>query len=520
MTADSLPEQATAPAPTHHRANLVTTIASFMVSMIVGLWFTPYLVHHLGPAAYGLIPLATTIVSYFSLLSQTLGAALTRNLSLALGQGDRARSNHIFGTVLAASAILCGALAVPLGAVAVLSPKMFDVPHGMNVETQILFGVVACTFLLTLVTTCFSAVSFIRNQIYLNNIAGLVQTLFRVVFTVALFEVASPRVLYAALAILFSTAIYTALTVLFAKYSVPWLKISGLAFDRTTFRGFYRTSSHQLLMQVGTVVVMSCEIVLVNRLFGHYDAGRYAAIIQWLLLLRNASTSLVVLFVPTILAHYARNDIPGLVDFARRSMRWVGLCVALPAGYLCGLSPQILSVWLGHEFQSLWPIMVVQLSPLVVVSSIVPLYTVSLAADRVLISGAVQVLTGIIAICLSVIVVRYAGAGMVAVAFCVGWTLLAKELVFMPIYVANNIGQKPTTFYPPLVQGVLMFLLALALSWTAGHFLVLNSYLTLFLTGVGVSALYASAAFGLMSREDRAILLKALPIQRFRLSAS
>ena len=48
----------------HHRANLATTVASFGVSMIVGLWFTPYLVHSLGPAAYGLIALATNIVLY------------------------------------------------------------------------------------------------------------------------------------------------------------------------------------------------------------------------------------------------------------------------------------------------------------------------------------------------------------------------------------------------------------------------------------------------------------------------
>ncbi len=518
MTAD--PPPGPAPAPAHHRANLITTIASFLVSIIVGLWFTPYLVHHLGPAAYGLIPLATTIVSYFSLLSQTLGAALSRNLALTLGQGDRENSNHVFGTVLAASLILCAVLLLPLGAVAVLSPKLFDLPPGMQTETQILFGVVGVSFLLTLISTCFSAVSFIRNQIYLNNITGLIQSICRVALTVTLFMAASPRVLYAALAILFSTLVATGLSVAFAKYSVPWLKMTGVAYDRTAFRGFYRTSSHQLVMQIGTVIVMSCEIVLVNRLFGHDDAGRYAAVIQWLFLLRNVSTALVVLFVPTILAFYARNDNHELVCYAQRSMRWVGLCLALPTGYLCGLSSQVLHVWLGHEFQGLWPIMFVQLAPLVVITSVLPLYTISLAADRVLFSGAVQLLTGVTAIGLSLIVVRQTGAGMVAVALCVSGVLFAKELVFMPMYVAGNIQQKLTTFYPPIVQGVLMFLLALALSWTAGRFLVLNSYAALFLTGVGVSAVYAASALGVMSREDRAILLKALPISRLGLSRS
>jgi membrane protein EpsK len=505
---------------THHRANLATTIASFAVSLVVGLWFTPYLVHHLGPAAYGLIPLATTIVSYFSLLSQTLGAALSRNLALALGQDDRAHANRLFGVVLAACAILCGILVIPLGAVAVLSPHMFDVPQGMQTQTQILFGIVSATFLLSLFTTCFSSVSFIRNQIYLNNIASLAQTLFRVVATVALFEFLSPSVLYAALAILVSALIYAGLNIVFAKVSVPWLKLAAVAYDGKAFRGFYRTSAHQLVMQLGTVVVMSCEIVLVNRLFGHYDAGRYAAVIQWMFLLRNVSTGLVVLFVPTMLAHYASNHIDELVTYARRAMRWTGLCLALPTGYLCGLSPHILGVWLGHEFQGLWPIMAVQLAPLALVSSVLPLYTVSLAADRVLLSGIVQLLTGVAGIVVSVLVVTQLHAPMVAVALCVGGLLFAKELIFMPLYTANNINRPTATFYPPLVRVAFMFAVAAVAAWAGGRLFSPTSYPSLFFIGVGVSLIYVLVGLVTLNPEDRAILLKSLPLARLGVALS
>lgn len=494
----------------HHRANLATTVASFGVSMVVGLWFTPYLVHSLGPAAYGLIPLATTIVSYFSLLSQTLSAVLTRRLALSLNSDDRYNANHAFATALATSLILCGVLLIPLGVVAALSPKLFDIPNGMQAETQILFGVVAAAFLLSLVTTNFSAVSFSCNRIYLTNVATLVQTVCRVVLTVALFALASARVLYAAVAIMISAVAALGLNIAFAKYSVPWLRIGGLAYDRGEFRGLFRTATHQLLMQIGTVIIMSCEIVLVNRLFGYYDAGRYAAVIQWLLLLRNATTALVVLFVPTILSYYAKHDIPGLVHYVQRAMRWTGICVALPVGYLCALSPQILKVWLGPDYVDLWPIMCVQLSPLVVVSSVLPLYTVSLAADRVLLSGIVQILTGIVGIGLALAVVSQTGAGMIAVALCVGWTLFAKELIFMPLYVADNIRRKPSTFYPPLFQGVALFFLALAMSWIAGRLFMIGSYFQLGVIGLGIGALYAVAAFAVMTDEDRAILQRSV----------
>jgi O-antigen/teichoic acid export membrane protein len=493
----------------HHRANLATTIASFCMSIVVGLWFTPYLVHSLGPAVYGLIPLATNIISLFSLLSQALSAVLTRRLTQAFGSNDHATANYAFGIALTASLILCVVLLVPLVAVAALSPKLFKIPDGMQTETQILFGVTAATLLLGILGTSFTAVPFSRNQIYLSNIAALIQSFCRVVLTVVIFAVDSARILYAALAILISAMVSLGFNIVFAKHSVPWLRFRGFAYDRNEFRAFYRTATHQLLMNVGSVVIMSCEVVVVNRLFGAYDGGRYAAVTQWLMLLRNATIALVVLFLPTILSLYARHDFPRLVRYVQRAMRWTGICIALPVGYLCGLSPQILRVWLGPEFSDLWPIMCAQLPPLIVVSSILPLYTVSLAADRVLLPGVVHLLTALVGIGMALLV-THAGAGMIAVAVCVGWSVLAKELVFMPLYIAGILRYKPTTFYPPLVQGVTLFFLVLAGAFVAGQLFVIDNYFKLGIVGFGIGILFGLAALAVMSDEDRKILFRSL----------
>lgn len=494
-----------------HAANLATTVASFGVSVVVGLWFTPYLVHSLGAAAYGLIPLATTVVSYFGLLSQSLSAALTRNLSLAVNSEDHEAANRTFGTVLATTLLVCAVLLPPLAAVAAISPRLFQIPAAMDAETRLLFGVVAGGFLMTLIGTCYTAVCFSRNQLYLNNIAALAQSIARVVFTIALFTAAQARVLYAALAILGSTLLGLVLNIAFARRSVPWLKLGRMSIDHGELRIFGRISSHQMVMQFGTVLVMSCELVLVNRLFGEYDGGRYGAVIQWLLLLRNASMALVVLFVPTMLARYADKDIAGLVAVTRRAMRWIGIGFALPVGYLCGLSPQILKVWLGGpEFAELWPVMVVQLAPLVIVSAILPLYTLSLAADKVLTSGLVQCATGVAGILIAIVAVKAFGGGMTAVAAAVGWTLLAKELVFMPFYTASNIGERGRVFYPPLVPGLVLFALTLAAAAAAGRWLLLDSYLDLALAGAGMTCLFAIAAVAMVPAEDRALLSKGM----------
>lgn len=493
-----------------NRANLVTTAVGFAVSLVVGFWFTPYLVHRLGAAEFGLIPLATTIVSYFSLLTQSLSATLTRSLSIALETQDRDRANRVFGTGLGTCLGLGALVAAPLAAVSWLAPRLFHVPPGSDLQVRLLFAIVAVNFLLSLVGASFNAVAFSRNRIYLNNLASIVQSALRVAVTVLLFAVAAPRVILAGVAMLVAAVVSFVMSVGFAKASVPWLRMKNAVYDPDRFKSFFRISSHQLVMQLGTVVVMSCEIVLANRLFGHVQAGRYAAVIQWLLFLRNAGMTLVVLFVPTMFALYANGDLDGLVRYTRRAMRWVGLSVALPTGFLIALAPQILTVWLGPGYRDLADVMVVQLAPLAAVSCVLPLYTISLAADRVLPSGIVQLLTGLVGIGLTLIAVEWGGQGLAAIALCVGWTLALKEFSFMPLYAANNIGRKPGAFFGPILQTLLLNVVSFGLFYAAGRIFPLDSYPSLAGAGLVLTFPYAAAALLISPNEDRQLVLITL----------
>ena len=49
-------------------ANLVTNIISLILSTLVGLLLIPYFIDTLGEAAYGLVPLATSVTTYVTLL--------------------------------------------------------------------------------------------------------------------------------------------------------------------------------------------------------------------------------------------------------------------------------------------------------------------------------------------------------------------------------------------------------------------------------------------------------------------
>src|SRR3954466_14429458 len=81
-----------------HGVNLCANLGQLGLSLVVGVWYVPFLVRQLGPAAYGLIPLASSLTSYMALITLGLNSAVSRYLTIALEQEDHRKANLIFNT--------------------------------------------------------------------------------------------------------------------------------------------------------------------------------------------------------------------------------------------------------------------------------------------------------------------------------------------------------------------------------------------------------------------------------------
>ena len=54
--------------------NLAANFANFAFALLIGLWFTPYLIHNLGTASYGIIPLITQVTNYMAVATIVLNS--------------------------------------------------------------------------------------------------------------------------------------------------------------------------------------------------------------------------------------------------------------------------------------------------------------------------------------------------------------------------------------------------------------------------------------------------------------
>ncbi len=79
--------------------NALMSVLSFVTYSVSAIWLTPYLVKHLGAAAYGLVPLAGLFTQYATIVIANLSASVTRFLTVEL-QKPKGNPNVVFNSAL------------------------------------------------------------------------------------------------------------------------------------------------------------------------------------------------------------------------------------------------------------------------------------------------------------------------------------------------------------------------------------------------------------------------------------
>ena len=131
--------------------NLISNAALFGFNILIGLWYTPYLIHHLGAAGYGIIPLVTQIVAYMAVITLGLNAAVGRFITICLEREEEESANRYFNTSLFGSVLLALLLVIPAGWASLHAELLIKIPPGDVLQTRWLFACVALVFLVNVV---------------------------------------------------------------------------------------------------------------------------------------------------------------------------------------------------------------------------------------------------------------------------------------------------------------------------------------------------------------------------------
>jgi|SRR5579872_1231733 len=497
-----------------HRQFVVNVAANgcfFALSIVIGLWYTPYVIRHLGVAVYGLIPLASSITNYLSVITVAVSGSVGRFITMDVARGDYADANRTFNTFLLSSLILAGGLFILALGFAYATPYLFNVPAGEQTQVRWLFLSVMGVFLLSMVTYNFDAAIWATSRFEIRSLLDGIGLLLRVGVVVAFFSLVKPQLWHVSLGIVIAGIVWSGGHVWAWRRLTPYLSIRASDVDRSKLPELFYTSRWLLVGQFGVILCMNMDLALANIMLGATLAGSYAPVLQWLTLLRNMCALVGGVLAPSIVSFYARDEYDGMIRLSRQTMKFLGLLAALPIGLLCGLGKPALVTWLGPSFASIAPIVWVILLPMAIEACALPLSSIVLAVNRVRGMAFATLGTGLLNVGLAVLLTEQFHWGLYGVAAAGAFASLCKHAGFFPLYSASIINRPRLTFLKEDGKILVITLATALISWWASPLIHGRSWRELILVAVSIAVPWTVVMYFIaLNAADRQTLRKLL----------
>jgi O-antigen/teichoic acid export membrane protein len=492
--------------------NLIANVLNFILNILIGLILIPFFIKTLGVASYGIIPLATSMTSYISLVTDSLNSSVSRYLTIDLQQHNYKKANIIFNTSLFGTlgVIL---LTIPLILiVSYYSPTFFNIPIDQKQDAFMMFLSVMISFLVRTWGSNFGVSLFAYNRLDLYNSVNSFNIILQSALIFAFFYLYSPKLSYIGYAYLIAAIVTLIITVILSKKVNPHFKVNIHEFSMAHVKDLGITGGWLIIDQIGTLLLFQMDIILVNKLFGVAAGGEYAIVLIWNAVVRAAAGMLAGVLTPLILTYYAKNKFDELVSISKSAVRVMGLTMALPIGLICGFSSPILSFWVGPDFVRLSPLMWILLSHLAINMSVLCLFPINVAFNKLRIPALATIVSGIANLLLSVILSTKTGCGYYGVAVAGAIVLTIRHFFFVPMYATKVLGISSNPFKIPMIQVFMSTVIVAGLASIINYFSDISDLVTLIVCCGIITLIYLPIVwFVFMNEPERNLIESFIP---------
>jgi membrane protein EpsK len=126
------------------------------------------------------------------------------------------------------------------------------------------------------------------------------------------------------------------------------------------------------------------------------------------------------------------------------------------------------------------------LAPLAINLSVIPLFSINTAYNKVKIPGLVSLVLGVANLLLAILLAKTFQLELYGIALAGAIILSAKNLVFTPLYAAHILSMKKITFYKFIIFSLITEVVSFILSFSISKIIAINTF---FLLGVLVLGL-------------------------------
>lgn len=255
---------------------------------------------------------------------------------------------------------------------------------------------------------------------------------------------------------------------------------------------------------------LQIDLIVINKTLGNVQAGKYGLILQWSHIIRTLAIALSGALGPLILNLYAKKDFEQMIRLTKLSNKVLSLFIGTIVSVLCIIAPALLSIWIGPEYASLKYLFMLVLLPLPINLGVLPLFSLNRAYNKLRIPGIYTVIMGACNLFLALYLVSGTSLKLYGVAVASGIVLTFKNFIFMPIYVASNMGISKFTFFKASLSTLILLIISVGTSLVYYNFFVINDWFHLIVHSGTLFAIFAGISFLLLNQTEKKMILSTL----------
>ena len=500
------------------RGSIAQTLMT-LVNIGVGLFMLPFMISQLGESLYGIWILIGGFTASLYLFDFGFATAVTRFMSRFISQGDDAAANRVINSALVIYTGLSLLVLTATLCIVWVSPVWVENPG--NVEmVQLLIFLSGLSLAISFPFKAFAGIATAYVRYDLMAWTRIVIKLVTTAFTIA--ALLSGYKLVAVAMIQFVGSLASDLAVVaIARYLFKPLRLNWGSIDKPTIRSLAGYSGWAFLIDVTNLLKSKADIFIIAALIGtgpltvYYVALR---LVEYTLQFLSKATGMTT---PVFAGYQAKGDHEGLRSKTILFVR-INLILGAYAAYtLVLLGEPLINLWMGEDFQfqQAYQVLAIMIVGRIVSFTFIPLNSVLMAiaqprlmAYLIMIEAAISLPLVYLALAVFELGITGAAAAMVLPGF------LTRTFV-LPMIIQRQIELSLLRLYRSLITPILLLILATVLAQQLVLTLVVvDSLLTLLLSGAAISILYWGLLLLSLTREEWGFIRKMLPdsvTQRF-----
>lgn len=492
--------------------NIVSSLVVFVVSMLINLFLSPYIVKNIGVEANGFISLANTFISYATLTTIALNSMSGRFITIAIHKNNFSLANKYYNAVFWGNLVTVVVLLFPAIILIGNLEDIINIPIYLLRDVKGLFVILFINFVLSTALPSWATATFATNNLYLQSIRNLQGNLLKLVIICLLFYFLSPSICYVGMATLVATLYSAFFNFRYKKKLLPELNIDFKMLDLSKVRELISSGMWGTLNQVGQLLLSGMDLLIANVFISAADMGVLALAKTIPNVLVNLAGTLTSVFMPTLTISYAKNDKNELKKSLKSGMKLTGVLLTVPLTLLIIYGYEFYELWVPTEDAKVLQVLsVLTCCGMIFTSGTQCLYNIFTVTNKLKTNSLLILVSGFISTGIVVILLKISSLGIYAIAAVSSFVNIIRNMLYTVPFCAKYLGFKWNTFFPEVLNSIFSVVILTIVGNIIKNIATINSWLDLIVMGfiTGLIGILINI-FILLNKEERKQLINKL----------